>query len=72
MHTLRMGQPLTVYEDQKQAFIKELIENLKQNPKNIRLQKTMCSIILIPIMRKQQLQNVKYNPAFLKECLKNN
>lgn len=48
------------------------------NPQGVNLQKTLCSLIILSIERKQRLVNrsavygrnqVKYNPAFLKECL---
>ena len=59
-----------MYEEQKPAFIKELVATLTLNPKGVKMLKTMCSIIMVVVSRGRRITGVKYNPAYLKECLK--
>ena len=65
----------TKYEEEKPQFIANLFKLLSANPKNVRMQKTVISLIISAITRYQKLQHpsgikMKYNPQFLKECLK--
>ncbi len=65
----------TKYEEEKPQFIANLFKLLSANPKNVRMQKTVISLIISAITRYQKLEHpsgikMKYNPQFLKECLK--
>jgi hypothetical protein len=65
----------TKYEEEKPAFIANLYKFLSGNPRGIRMQKTVISLIISAINKSQRLihpsgAKLKYSPQYLKECLK--
>jgi hypothetical protein len=63
------------FTEDKTAFISHLFKILSENPRAIRMQKTVISLIITAITKKQKLihpngSQLKYNPVYLKECLK--